>query len=440
MKNKVFLAILIITGFSFYGNAQDFDQEKLDNYFQLLEKNDRFQGSIAVAKDGNLKYSKSIGYADIKSGKKATENTKFRIGSISKTFTTVLILQAIERNKLLLNQTIDIYFPTIQNAEKITIKHLLNHRSGIHNFTDDQEYSDWNTKEKTKDEMIEIISLSGSDFAPGTKADYSNSNFVLLTYILEKIYKISYKEILNQDIVEPLGLKTTYYGDEIAIDNNESYSYFYNNNWTLAPETHHSIPLGAGGIVSTPSDLIMFADNLFNGNLLGKESFELMKTIEDGYGIGLFRIPFYDHTGYGHTGGIDGFSSVLAYFPKEKVCFALTSNGTRLNNNDITITVLSAIFNKPFNLPEFSNYRVNPKDFALYLGSYSSEQIPLTITIFVENDILYAQGSGQSPFALEAIDKNKFKYDQAGIEIEFVPSKKVMLLRQGGAEYKFNRG
>jgi CubicO group peptidase (beta-lactamase class C family) len=108
----------------------------------------------------------------------------------------VLVFKAIEENKLDLNQTIDKFFPEIDNADKITITHLLYHRSGIHNFTDGN-WSDWNTRPKTEQEMIEIISKGGSDFEPDSKASYSNSNFVLLTFILEKIYQNTYSNIIE---------------------------------------------------------------------------------------------------------------------------------------------------------------------------------------------------------------------------------------------------
>jgi CubicO group peptidase (beta-lactamase class C family) len=112
--------------------------------------------------------------------------------------------------------------------------------------------------------------------------------------------------------------------------------------WNAEAETDISIPIGAGGIVSTPTDLTKFSDALFGGKLLKTESLEIMKTIKDQYGIGLFQIPFFDKKGYGHTGGIDGFTSVFIHFSDENISYALISNGTNFNNNDISIAVLSA--------------------------------------------------------------------------------------------------
>lgn len=178
MKRK-FFAILIIGLLSQICFAQNVDKAKLDNYFKTIETNNKFMGSIAVSQNGKIIYSKSIGFSDFENNIKANENSKYRIGSISKTFTSVLVLKAIEENKLQLNQFIDKFFPTIKNAEKITIKHLLSHRSGIHNFTDNKDYMTWNTQAKTEKEMINIITKAGIDFEPDSKIEYSNSNFVL---------------------------------------------------------------------------------------------------------------------------------------------------------------------------------------------------------------------------------------------------------------------
>ena len=114
--------------------------------------------------------------------------------------------------------------------------------------------------------------------------------------------------------------------------------------------------IGRRAITSTPSDLTKFADALFSGKLLTNESLQIMKTINQGYGIGLFQIPFYENIGYGHTGGIDGFSSIFAHFEDSKISYALISNGTNINNNDISIAVLSAVYGKPYEIPVFTTY------------------------------------------------------------------------------------
>ncbi|WP_304063775.1 serine hydrolase domain-containing protein [Pedobacter glucosidilyticus] len=436
---RKFLTTILIGILTQIGFTQSIDKTKLDNYFNVLETNNKFMGSVAVSKDGVIIYSKTIGFSDIENNVRADENSKFRIGSVSKTFTSVLVLKAVEENRLDLNQTIYKYFPTIKNADKITIKLLLNHRSGIHNFTNDKDYLTWNKQPKKEKEMVEIISESGSDFQPDSKAEYSNSNFVLLTYILEKTYNKSYADLLQEYIIKPVGLQNTYFGGKIVSSKNECKSYSFSGGWQLEPETDISIPLGAGGIISTPSDLTKFSNALFGGKLIKTESLEIMKSIKDNYGIGLFQIPFYDKIGYGHTGGIDGFSSVFSYFADGNISYALTSNGTSYNNNNISIAVLSAVYDKPYDIPEFSTYEVSSEDLDKYLGVYSSKEIALKITVTKDNNTLIAQGTGQSALPLEAIAKDIFKFDQAGAVFEFNPTDKTIILKQGGVQNKFTK-
>jgi len=437
MKKTILTTVLLLI-IGQIGFAQtNFDKTKLDNYFNALEENNKFMGSVAVSKNGEIIYTKTVGFSDVENKVKATENSKYRIGSISKSFTAVLILKAVEEKKVDLNQTIDKWFPAIKNAKEITVKHLLSHRSGIHNFTDDEDYLTWNTQPKTEKELVEIIAKSGSDFMPDCKAEYSNSNFVLLSYILEKTFAKSYSDLLQEFIVKPIGLTNTYVFGKIDPGKNECKSYSFSETWKLETETDFTIPLGAGAITSTPSDLIKFADALFGGKLLKTESLEMMITVKDGYGIGLFQIPFYKSIGYGHTGGIDGFSSVYSHFADDKISYALISNGMNINYNDISNAVLSAVYDKPYEIPVFTIYNLTSEDLDKYLGVYASIEIPLKITITKDGNSLIAQGTGQQAFALEATDKDKFKFDQAGAKFEFNPTERTLILFQGGGQIKF---
>jgi len=417
--------------------SQQYDFEKLDRYFDSLKENNRFMGTISLSKGNKLIYTRSIGFLDFENNILLDSNSKFRIGSISKTFTSVLILKSEEDGKLNLDDTIENFFPDLPNSEKITIENLLSHRSGIFNFTDSSEYMEYRIQPKSRQELIKIISNFDSIFKPGRRSEYSNSNYVLLTIILEEVYSRNYSEILSEKITKPYELNHTYYGDKIDINNNEAKSYMYAGKWIPQDETDPSVPLGAGGIVSNPSDLSKFSYLLFSGKILKNQSLEKMKKINGQYGLGIFTIPFYQRTAFGHTGGIDGFSSIFAHFTDDEVSYALNSNGTNFNNNDITIAVLSAVFDKPYEIPTFSSYDYLPKDLKELLGSYSSEEIPLIIEVTMEGSILIIQVTGQPRISLEAVEKNNFKSDIVGVEIEFKPEKNSFILRQNGAKIKF---
>lgn len=428
--------VLLFTGIAW---SQDFDNAKLDQYFDLLEENDKFMGSIAVSRDSEMLYTRSLGYCDLSTEAEASSDSRYRIGSISKTFTTVLVFKAIEAKKLALEQTLDDFFPEIVNAETITIDHLLGNRSGIHNITDDSLYMTYMTQPKSQEEMLELIVDAGSDFEPGSKFQYSNSNFVLLTYILEESMGKPYAELLKSHISEPLGLTDTYVGGKIGAKDNECKSYLYNGSWQEQPETDMSIPVGAGAVVSNPTDVVKFSDALFGGELIKMEYVEQMKNIQDGYGLGLFSFPFHERTSYGHTGGIDGFSSIFGHFEDDSVSFAMTSNGANMNTNDIAIAVLSTVFNNSFEIPEFNSYEVAPKQLEEYVGRYTSPEFPLDIVITAENGVLKGQATGQAAFALEAVDEHQFEFVGAGIKMTFNPDENTLLFKQFGATVNFTR-
>ena len=260
-------------------------------------------------------------------------------------------------------------------------------------------------------------------------------------------YLISFKEytkkittqLLNEQIIKPTGLKNTHFGRKADIKDNDCYSYSFKGNWVKEPETDLSIAMGAGAIVSTPGDLTKFADALFNGKLVSPGDLKLMETLKDNYGMGLFKIPFYDKSGYGHNGGIDGFTSVMYHFADSNVSIAMTSNGTNFDNNQISIALLSAVYNKSYEIPTFKTFEVTGVDLDKYLGVYSSKQMPLKITITRNGKTLIAQATGQPSFALEATEKDKFKFDPAKVVLEFNPTDESMILKQGGGTFNFSK-
>ena len=436
-SNWLTVVVLLFLGMTAF--SQEFDKGKLNSYFDALRDHDKFMGSVAVSRNGEVIFSRSVGFADVEKGQPADADSRYRIGSISKTFTAVMVMKAVEAGKLTLEETISKYFPGIPNAEKITVSDLLYHRSGIHCFTDDPGYLSWCTQPKTWKELEEIIVSGGSDFEPGSKMAYSNSNYVLLSIMLEEINNKPYDKLLRKQITRPARLKSTYYGRKADPTKNECYSYTYDEGWKAEAETDMSVPLGAGAIVSTPADLVKFIEALFSGKLVSSQSLERMTILKDNFGLGLIRLPFHERFAYGHTGGIDGFQSIVSWFPDDKVAYAIISNGCNTNMNNISIAVLSAVFGKPYEIPDFKVLEVDPETLDQYAGVYSSEQLPVKITISRENNGLKAQGSGQPAFPLEAFAKDQFRFDQAGIVMEFQPAEKKMILKQGGGTFTFTR-
>ena len=422
-------------------HAQTPDKGKLDQFFNRLTEKNKAMGSLTITKDGSTFYSRAIGYSQINSSEKkpVSEATKYRIGSITKMFTAAMIFQLVEENKLKLTDTLDKFFPQIPNAPKITLAQMLGHRSGIFNLTENSDFRSMKTQPKTRDEMLAIIAKGKPVFEPGEKAEYSNSNYALLGYIVEKAGGKSYEEALKQRITSKIGLTDTYLGTAYPDPSkNEGRSYNFIGDWKQESETHLSIPGGAGAIISTPNDLTKFIQALFDGRIVSKESLEQMKP-RDQFGLGINSFPIGGKTFYGHGGGIDGFRSLLVYLPEEKLSLAYTSNGVNYPFNDIVSGVLDIYWNKPFEIPTFATVAVNPEVLDKYVGVYSSAGVSFKLTITRDNSTLLVQPTGQPAFPLEAIAEDKFKLESRGVVLEFDAAKSQLNFKRGGRDVLFTK-
>ncbi len=442
MNTRVTFATALLALGSLAATAQTLNTAKLDSLLAGLAAHDKLMGSLALSHDGQVVYSRAFGYAQLAPKVPATPATRYRIGSITKVFTGVLIFQLIEEKKLALDTKLATFFPQVPNAKDITIDQLLSHRSGIHNFTDDPAYVGYMTQPKTPAELLAIIAQPQPNFAPGAKYEYSNSNFVLLTYIVEKLTKMPYAQALQKRVFARAGLQNTYYGGKIDPKKQEAFSYETSGGgWKLSPETDMSIPAGAGALVSTPTDLDRFLEALFGGKLLSASSLAAMQDIRDGYGRAIMQAPFGSKKGYGHTGGIDAFRSMALYFPGDKLAVALCSNGGSFSPNDVLIGALSIYFGKPYKIPDFtaSTYVPTPADLDRYVGTYASPAMPLKITVTKDGATLRAQATGQGAFALEPVSTGVYKFDPAGIRMEFDPAAPTFTLKQGGGSFLFKK-
>lgn len=443
--NKGMSLFFIVCLFSV--SVQAFEQAKLDRYLDSLEAHEKAMFSLAIIEQGKPVYQKAIGYADAESQLKANQDTQYRIGSISKVFTSTMIFQLIDEGKLALETSLAKFYPKVKNAQAITVSMLLSHRSGIHNFTNMPNYTGYMTQPKSKAAMVDLIEKLDSDFKPGSRASYSNSGYVLLGFIIEDISHDSYANQLQKRISAKLKLNRTEYGGPIRVKDNQAKSYTHNSpTWLPATVTDMSIPHGAGAIISTPTDVATFVYSLLTGKLVSAESLAKMKELNDGFGRGLFQFPFFDRQAFGHTGGIDGFNSITGYFETDDVVFALTANGMNYAMNNINIAILSIYFGRDFALPDFDKKAISiaESDLIKYQGVFASSEMPLKITVKVVDGQLTAQATGQSAFILKPESTTEFRFDAAGIVIVFASEGETLdytrfQLQQGGKNLTFSK-
>lgn len=419
-------------------------KEQLDHYLAQLGQHNKMMLSVALSENGRPIYANQQGYAEVESQQALNADTQLRIGSISKTFTAVLVMQLVEQGKLQLDWPLSRYFLEFPNSDKITVEHLLAHRSGLFNFTNAQDYGLYMQSPQSQKQMLDRMLALPPDFAPDEKQAYSNTNYYLLSLIIEKVSGKTYADLLDTQIIQPLGLKHTGYGGKITPELNQALSYQWQGQWQRASESDMSVPLGAGALVSTPTELNQFFAALFNGKLVSADSLKQMRELQPGYGFALFPMPFHQYQLLGHKGSIDGFVSISAYLPEKGLAITALSNGVNYSFNDMLIAMLSAYFDMPVRPPEFVK-AIDAKDMDLqrFVGDYGSSQLPLDIKVFIDGEALFAQATGQGAFPLTAISAREFVFEQAGIRLAFVlehdKPASGFVLNQGGGAYQYQR-
>ncbi len=430
MNRLIILSTLALFSYTSV-TSQEINKEKLDSLFSILNENNKMMGSVEILREGKTIYSNSIGYAYTKNLVKNTNKTKYRIGSITKMFTATMIFQLIDKKKIDLEDHLSDFFPEIKNSEKITIGNLLNHTSGLFSFERYEEFNPYAVQ--TQKQMLTIMETFKPIFEPNTKVEYSNTNFILLGYILEKKYGKSYAKVLKEQITDKLGLKNTYYGGKIVISNNEAASYVYSvDQWNVQAETNLSLPHGAGALVSTPKELTIFIEALFNGKLISDSSLKQMTTIRAELGYGVGGIILNDKMIYGHSGGIDGFNSMLIYHPDYKISVAVVANGSSYSITQTTISSLLASLNKPFDLPSFKSIDIKEVDLNQYVGYYTSEEAPFDFLVKLNGSELLAGPVGDDNNILRPVKHHEFFQEKHGATLKFDSKNKKMTLLHGG--------
>ncbi len=439
----VMLSLFLLTTTSFAQTT--INSQKIDSLLSKLSGYDKIYGTIAISQHEKIVYYKRFGN-DLANNIEEITNIeyKYRIGSISKMYTAVIIFQLIDENKLTLNTKLSAFFPNVPNADSINIDNLLNHHSGLFSFTNDYNYVNWLTTKKSKEEMLAIIEAEKPIFKPGKKCEYSNTNYVLLGYIIEKITGNSFEDELNKRITKKIGLQNTYYGSKIKKDKNEVKSYeFEENKWKESAETDMSIPGGAGAIVSTPADMTRFIEALLNGKLMSKNSLDSMKIVKGKYGRGIFVKENGGIMSYGHSGAIDGFRSDLFSYPELNLTIAISFNGINYVRQNVTNNIIKIAKGDQVDLNSFNILNLSDEQLAKYEGVFSSKDIPIIIKIKKEANQLTAQATNQSPVNMDAKSETIFEPAMNGAMFEFKKSENgnfnELILKQGGRNLLFTR-
>jgi D-alanyl-D-alanine carboxypeptidase len=311
--------------------------------------------SVAVARNGKVLVEQGAGIADLEFNVPANRETSFRIGSVTKQFTAAAIMKLVEQGKLALDDDIARYAPEFNSGRrKITIRQLLNHASGVPNYTAQPEFM---TKAAPLDlahaELLKFIEGVPFDFEPGKGWNYTNTGYYLLGMIIEAVVRRPYATFVKEELFVPLGLTRTFYGSERDIIPNRAQGYGFDPaTGRLSNDALVSMdnPGAAGALAASAGDLVRWQIALRGGRSVRPESYQTMitSTVPTGqgpqqYGFGLMVGEVNGVKRILHNGGIQGFNSVLITFPDDELHVAVISNSTGLESEMVAGQIVAAL-------------------------------------------------------------------------------------------------
>ena len=401
---------------------------RMDQAISASAEDQSFMGAALVAIGDDILLDKAYGSANLEWDIANSTDTKFRIGSVTKQFTAAAILMLQERGKLDIDDKVNSYRTDAPDSwSAITLRHLLNHTSGIPNVTDFDDFGKWKYLPTTRDEMIARFAGSELEFAPGEKWSYSNSGYLLLTAVVEEVSGQSYSDFVEQNIFTPLAMDNTAIDLTAQIVPKRASGYSPSSSGPLnADYVDMSIPSGAGALYSTTEDLLKWQRGLFGGKVLKPETVALMTDPAvdampgSSYAMGLIVTEDEDGRLIWHGGGIEGFNAFLAHDPERDITVAVLANinGGAANRLGQSLVKLARGGNIEL-ASERTEITVDPDSLREYEGTYALSP-SFVLKFWVEGDQLMTQASNQSAFPVFAQGSDEFFLKVVDAKLFFV--------------------
>ncbi len=420
------------------------DTGRMEEVIQSYVSSKAFMGSVLVARGHDVLLSKGYGWANLEWDIPDSPSTKYRLGSITKQFTAASILLLEERGKLKVEDPVKKYMPDAPAAwDRITIFNLLTHTSGIPNFTNLPEYRKMEPFPSTAVETVAVFRDKPLDFQPGEKWNYSNSGYLLLGYLIEKISGESYEKFVQENIFTPLGMQDSGYDSNSAVIAHRAAGYAPGPKGMVnAGFINMTVPHAAGGLYSTTGDLLRWEQGLFGGRLLSAASLQKMTTpFKNDYAFGVGVSQQNGRKRISHNGGIEGFNTFLAYYPDDHVTVVVLANLNGSAPDELGTKLGALVHGDAVVLPsERKQITVSREILAKYAGTY--EMAPaLNVTITLDGDQLMAQLTGQGKNPIFPESEKSFFLKAVDAQIEFGQDEKgaFLVLHQGGRDQKASR-
>ena len=401
---------------------------ELEDYMKAVEEKENFHGSILVARNDEILLSKGYGRADFTQNTLNKPGTSFAIGSVTKQFTAMAIMQLVEKNLINLNDKVSKYFPNLAHGDLITVENLLTHTSALVNFTELNQFFTMNSKDLTPMDMVDLIKDMDLEYTPGDGFKYSNTNYLLLVMIVENVSSLSLEEYLEKNIFTPLKMTSTgtAYGKNNKIHDASAYSGYIQvtpiDDSVLLRKVH-----GAGNLYSTVEDLYRWDRGLNTEKVVKKETLdkifneyvEVTDTVS--YGYGWMIEEGEKGKQISHGGNTLGFTSNISRYTEENLTVIVLTNNGYYDVESITDDLSSIVLKKEYKMPvglveiEIDDYDIYNK----YEGNYHFIQGTFLEIKRVE-DKLYAQATGQPAFEIFPSAIDDFFAKIADIRIQFI--------------------
>jgi CubicO group peptidase (beta-lactamase class C family) len=408
--------------------------------------------AVLVARDGHVLYQAGFGLADLEKKTPITPDTKFRIGSVTKQFTAAAIMKLAEEGKLAVNDPLAKYFSDIPNAQKITLRHLLTHTSGLGSYTDRPTFFGGVQKPIAPLDLVASMKNDPPEFEPGTNFKYCNSGYFLLGEIVAQVSGQSLADYLRTKFFEPLEMKDTGIYVNATPPAGAAHGYAVEKGQANSPiDWDMSWAGGAGAIYSTVGDLCRWTEALHGGRVVNAQSLKAMTTPSPppgseglNYGFGLVISDVARLPAIWHNGGLQGWSSNLVWLPEEHAVLVALGNALppapALAPAAVTHELAKHFFATEIaQLPApVEDQSVDHKTYAAYVGRYDYQGEIMTVT--VEDNRIYSQITGQAKFEIFPQGHDEFFWKVADATVRFLRDGKgeVVAARhsQGGNTFR----
>lgn len=400
-------------------------EKKLDAVFQEHYKPGEPGATILIAKGGKPIYRKAFGSANLELNVPMKPENVLELGSITKQFTAVAILMLMEENKLSLQDPLSKYIADYPKGNEITIHHLLNHTSGIKNYTDMPSFRTLASEDMTPMEVINVFKNEPFDFNTGEKFNYSNSGYILLGYIIEQVTKSSYEDYIESAIFKKLGMSHSCYGSkkEIIPNRASGYSPVDENKNQNAEYLSMTLPYAAGSLMSTVDDMLLWNQAIHNNMLISEKSKLLAFTnykSNDGkpiyYGYGWMPNEISGVPTVEHSGGIFGYTTFGLYAPKENLYVIVLTNTNGSSPSDPALKAAAIVLGKP--IKNQVNPKITEEILKQWVGTYIYDDGTVRYVTFKDGS-LYSQRKGGQVMKINALSETEFFFDESMTTLTF---------------------